>query len=642
MSPLPPVQARPRYWPLAAAIGIALSLLGLPISAAAEEEDAELAALLATLDAETAVATRTRMNRDFVPGMVSVLEGDHLRALGVRTLGEAMAHVPGVQAELDARGNPTVTARGVQYPFNAGSIQILLDGYPLAREDIGTNGALLALPIEHVERIEFVRGPGSVLYGDFAFQGLLNVLTRRGGRELSVSVSRGEQQVHGLLSGALGAWQWSASLAALHGSDVILPRPREASERRHSGILRLEGEGALLQFMAHERDIGTITGGPPDPGFLDAAWSLAAEKRWTLGADLGLRLHGQWLDNEVDSGELQTPTEAISKIFLGRQARVGAELEYGGWARHAWLFGIERTEGRIDRARFFSNFGPSGLPNLVDVRDQRRQVQSFYLQDAVELTPELRLTLGLRFDDNRDIDTRLTPRASLVWQPADGHVLKAQYAEGHRSPTFFELYANGSLNAAIDFEINTTTELSYIWRRPNATLRLTGYRTRLREMIFVDVTRGGFGNVARADAHGAELEWTALLHPSLRADLNLAWSQARDTRNVPFLRETRITANPDWIGQLGLHWQPAAGIDLGTSLVHVGTRPAASLGDGAYQRLDVNLRFNGIVHPQLDLEAGVDNLFKARTVQLVTIPGGSATFPYQDRVLWAAARWRWP
>ncbi|MCU0755372.1 MAG: TonB-dependent receptor [Xanthomonadales bacterium] len=334
--------------------------------------------------------------------------------------------------------------------------------------------------------------------------------------------------------------------------------------------------------------------------------------------------------------------EAISKIFLGRQARLGAELEYGGWTHHDWLFGIQRTEGRIDRARFFSNFGPSGLPNLVDIRDQRREVTSFYLQDAVELSPQLRLTLGLRFDNNGDIDTRLTPRASLVWQPGDGHVLKAQYAEGHRSPTFFELYANGRLNSAIDFEVNTTAELSYIWRRPNATLRLTGYRTRLRDMIFVDVRRRGFGNVARADAHGGELEWTALLHPSLRADLNLAWSQSRDTRNVPFLCEARITANPDWIGQLGLHWQPAAGIDLGTSLVHVGERSAASLGDGSYQRLDVNLRLNGLVHPQVDLEAGVDNLFKARTVQLVTVPGGSATFLYQDRVLWAAARWRWP
>ncbi|MCU0755371.1 MAG: hypothetical protein MUE46_09645 [Xanthomonadales bacterium] len=89
--------------------------------------------------------------------------------------------------------------------------------------------------------------------------------------------------MHSLLSGDLGDWQWSASLAALRGDDAILPRPRKAREDRHSGILRLEGNGALVQLMAHERDIGQATGGPPDTGYLDAAWSLAGEKRWTLG-----------------------------------------------------------------------------------------------------------------------------------------------------------------------------------------------------------------------------------------------------------------------------------------------------------------------------------------------------------------------
>jgi outer membrane receptor for ferrienterochelin and colicins len=634
-----PVLARsPSFRGGLASLSITLCLLAVPVLAS-EQDDQELAALLATLDAETAVATRTRMNRDFVPGMVSVFEGAHLRALGVRTLGEAMAHVPGVQAAYDARGNPTVTARGIQIPFNAGSIQIMVDGYPLAREDIGVNGALLALPMEHVERIEFVRGPGSVLYGDFAFQGLLNVLTRSTGREFTVSIGSGERQAHGLLSGELGDWQWSASMAALSSDNVILPRPREASERRHSGVIRLEGGGTLLQVMAHERDIGRVTGGPPDPGYRDAAWSFVGEQRWSLGPDLGLRLHGQWLDNAVDSGE-----QLFSVGFLGRQARFGGELEFGGLSRHGWLLGVEQTIGRIDRARLLSTFtfGQSGLPELVDIRDQRRRVSSVYLQDAIELSPQLRLTLGLRYDDNRDVDTRLTPRASLVWQPVEGHILKAQYAEGHRSPTFFELYANGNLNSGINFEVNATTELSYIWRRPHTTVRLTGYRTRLRDIIFPDLSRGSFGNIAKADAHGAELEWTALFRPTLRADLNLAWSQASDNRNLPLLQEGRIGANPAWIGQFGLHWQPAEGVDVGSSLVHVGQRPAASLGDGAYQRLDVNLRLRGIVHPQVDLEAGVDNLFNSRTVQLVTIPVGTGTFLYQDRVIWGALRWRWP
>ena len=126
-----------------------------PVLKAQTEEDAAYAELMATLEQETAIATRTRMNRDFVPGMVSVLEGDALVATGVRTVWEALAQVPGVQIELDGRGNPTLTARGIQFPFNSGSIQILLNGFPIGREDIGSNGAALFLPVAHVERIEF-------------------------------------------------------------------------------------------------------------------------------------------------------------------------------------------------------------------------------------------------------------------------------------------------------------------------------------------------------------------------------------------------------------------------------------------------------------------------------------------------------
>src|SRR3954451_25422180 len=62
-------------------------------AAAAQSEEKELTDLLTIVQQETDVATKTRLNSDYVPGIVTVLEGDELEALGVRTAGEALGLV---------------------------------------------------------------------------------------------------------------------------------------------------------------------------------------------------------------------------------------------------------------------------------------------------------------------------------------------------------------------------------------------------------------------------------------------------------------------------------------------------------------------------------------------------------------------
>src|SRR5688500_1581366 len=79
--------------------------------AASTGEDAELASLLSVLAEETAIATQTKLNADFVPGIVSVLHGDEMEALGARNVGEAISLVPGLQANRDVYGLPLYFVR---------------------------------------------------------------------------------------------------------------------------------------------------------------------------------------------------------------------------------------------------------------------------------------------------------------------------------------------------------------------------------------------------------------------------------------------------------------------------------------------------------------------------------------------------
>ncbi len=156
----------------------AFCFLLFPRSARAQTDDKELEDLLSVVQQETQLATKTRMNSDYVPGIVTVLDGNDLEALGVTTAGEALGLIPGIIYQRDRNGVPNVIVRGLDFPFNSGNIQIQINGIPLVRADAGFNSAALLIPVEQIDRIEVIRGPGSVVYGDYAFMGLVNIITR--------------------------------------------------------------------------------------------------------------------------------------------------------------------------------------------------------------------------------------------------------------------------------------------------------------------------------------------------------------------------------------------------------------------------------------------------------------------------------
>ena len=123
---------------------LAIALLGASVIYAQEqtppaEEQNELAELMSIVEQETEVATKTRMNSDYVPGIVTVLEGEELEALGIATAADALSLVPGMQATRDSRSSALVIVRGLDFPFNSGNIQILINGFLDLGERLGSD-----------------------------------------------------------------------------------------------------------------------------------------------------------------------------------------------------------------------------------------------------------------------------------------------------------------------------------------------------------------------------------------------------------------------------------------------------------------------------------------------------------------------
>ncbi|MBP6703527.1 MAG: TonB-dependent receptor plug domain-containing protein [Vicinamibacteria bacterium] len=231
-----------------------------PLVAQAAEE-AELEGLLKILSEETAVATKTRMNGDYVPGIVTVLHGDEMASMGARTVWDALSMVPGIEAVRDPAGVPSLVVRGIQFPFNSGNVKVLIDSMPATRDNAGINSIVLDLPIQLVERIEVIRGPGSVVYGDFAYMGLVHIITRKTGHGFHARLEEAGGFSGGFFGGGRTAsgWEYALSAAGSAGGSADVPARREVDDGRGFGFGSLRYRGFSIAASVATREVEDLS-----------------------------------------------------------------------------------------------------------------------------------------------------------------------------------------------------------------------------------------------------------------------------------------------------------------------------------------------------------------------------------------------
>src|SRR5689334_6296080 len=136
--------------------------------------------LVLTQAEEVNAASRATETVEEAPSSVSIVRSEELRQMGYPTIAEALRGVRGVFVS-DDRSYATVGFRGFGRLGDYGNrVLVLLDGQPTNDDWLGSSyvGYDARTDLEDIERIEVVRGPGSVLYGTNAFSGVINLVTR--------------------------------------------------------------------------------------------------------------------------------------------------------------------------------------------------------------------------------------------------------------------------------------------------------------------------------------------------------------------------------------------------------------------------------------------------------------------------------
>ena len=181
----------------------ACTFLILPVSIFAREGSDTV-----TMEEVVVTATRDKEEIRKIPANVSVITAKDIEESGATSIVEVLENLASINF-ISWSGNPSqayIDMRGFGGDNPFGKTLVMLDGRRLNRPDMASVN-WLQIPINNVERIEVVRGASSVLYGDSAVAGVINIITKRGvGKpKVNASVIVGSYGLHDERVGVTGS-----------------------------------------------------------------------------------------------------------------------------------------------------------------------------------------------------------------------------------------------------------------------------------------------------------------------------------------------------------------------------------------------------------------------------------------------------
>lgn len=600
-----------------AALGMALSAaLAAPIAAQDsntqnnnqnKSEQQELEALLLLLEEETAVATQTKLNADYVPGMVSILHSDDLINAGYINVSDALNQVAGFNTSVANNGDNRTIVRGIGATLNASNLKLMVDGVAFNRAVDGSADWVLRLPLEMIDRIEVVRGPGSPLYGEYAFSGTVNVIpksntslqTRLGQNDLEQVSGHLNNEWDSGLSLQLNGSYWSK------GNSGLQTNPDNFANGGHgfspSVVYDHEQGQTLMAKVQYQNFTGKVfyTDTERGPGYgQNAAMPYELEPREETVSKIHLSQRFPLQENldivwQASYQNTEMAIAAYLPIPAGIRGPGGRPILRNEFNRHGSEESELFTEVSLhwqpgDSHSIYADLGYSlsevksgfrtrqaeGMEPVYQPEDTlsvipgtERKHWNLTLQDQWQILDNLTITLGVRLDDYDDWGENLSPRLAAVWQASDHHLFKAQYAESFRPPTLQESHP-GANNfpgqvpniAPLTEEFLRSTEAAYIYKSAGIKLSTTLFYIEVEDLIEFYLQPGQppyWRNHGDITSTGVEFEWVQKIGRSLEWNANLSYA---DVDNA-FDEDKALTGSIEWLANMGITWHASDRFD---------------------------------------------------------------------------------
>ncbi|MFZ5894584.1 MAG: TonB-dependent receptor domain-containing protein [Myxococcota bacterium] len=502
-------------------------------------------------------ASRAAEAVEDAPASVTIISREELRAMGYPTVAEAIRGVRGMYLSYDdTYYSPGV--RGFARPGDYGNrILVLVDGHPTNDNWIWTSyiGYDARVDLDDVERIEVIRGAGSVVYGTGAFFGVINLVTRSKDQpthgEVAVSTAQGAGRAR-----ATAVWRpqkdaglW-LSVAGAQAAGLDRYYPEYVSVPTDTGPSIVDYRGNPATGVVRDADkfrAGTV-GGHAWYKALSARWMLHAHKKHspssqyeTLFGDpsttnsdtrgfIELEFEPSWehvesltrvhfdyyhyannlpyLPNNLDPASYGVENDEYTGVWGGVEERITIKPTAG----LKLTAGADFTQHFTTRQHNIDDRGRPGYVGddagpIVDNNNPFKNIAGYALLDAA-VSPRIHVAAGARIDyfDKLKFDAAasLSPRVAIIVKPYDRGNLKLMAGKAFRVPSVYERFYVSTtqiLPSSIKPEQVLSAEAEFTHRFTSAVSGIiTGYTNYVTNLIqlgtvsYNDTTVNQYGN----------------------------------------------------------------------------------------------------------------------------------------------------
>lgn len=453
------------------------------------------------MDVTVVTASKYQQNILETPTSIKVITADEIKAYGWTSLAAMLQAQTGFFAFSD-RVYDFIVPRGY-YQSNDPNSRILLmvDGHSLVEFFGYYNGHLGSVDLDHIERVEIIKGPNSAIYGTNAMFAVINLITRTSDSLTSVKVNSETGNYRhkkiGLNSRFRVGKKWMSQVSgsflytgyqAIYFEEYDLPGivsdgySHPAANLKKQGMLQWQVSGAKTRFnlFGSFRDKQIPTGiyggkfGEKGTYFKDINYfaELCHSEKFgnkTLKARLfsdSYHFNGRfqyYMDtNWVSGPAYESEYNTIQNLSYGAELN----LDFPWNENNHSMIGLESKQYASLRFDYYSENDPAKNLDEHFKLNKPYYLHSAFINHSCKILPGLWIEAGLHYDFYTNFGSHVSPRASLSWEIFPKNRLKLMYGEAFRAPNFWELNNQGSLfwvwgNENLNPEILRNYELMY-------------------------------------------------------------------------------------------------------------------------------------------------------------------------------------
>lgn len=522
------------------------------------------------------------------PAIITVVTAKELEKYGSRYLTDVLDRVAGtfVYGSYYLPNN-MVTIRGEVTSHYANHVLLLINGRPLRSSKTGyLLPVIRSLPLESIDRLEVLRGPGSALYGSGAYTGVINIITKKGNEQrTSASLNYGSfETVDAAISTGIEKNDFALSMAAFYMNskgwdykvrgaliDSLYPATNTPAIENSSGITiqanyknftfnsywglnyQMIGQMSQKWWYADEWYLGTVK------GMTDLGYSHEFSSKMKSDINITYNYLKYWQPYDVHANDFREWgifNDIMLELTNFYKPSSKLSITFGG-VTSTNTGHIQNTETLFDGTPYNVWLMPKNPAPFYVVPKYNETWWNVYSTINYDIFDFFKLNVGAHANKVSNLPLDISPRIAAVFSFETPITIKLLYGEAYRSADYFELYSRVRGIYGNKFlkpeEIATyEAQFSYSYKLINISVaafnssqkNVIGRSLASDSLLIINgISEPMFVNSNELNSYGVELEGIINLSDNLNVSFSALYHEnenSEDEKNVYGLANTFI------------------------------------------------------------------------------------------------------